>query len=399
MFVLVGQSNEVRVFDRTGAHVHSFGRGGSGPGEMRSAALAGWGSEEELWIVDPANGRYSVFSPAGDFLAAYRREISFSMSPWPGAVDKAGRILDVGIRQGERSLRALVRVDPGTASADTFPLPNYEGGQFHLLNAAGLPMRSVSIPFAGQLIWRLDPRGYVWSSVTDRYRIVQQNLEGDTLLIVERAADPIPVTAEERKAALDGLEDFVAAGGRIDASRIPSTKPLLSNFAVDDRGYLWVAVQGSDAEEAAYDVFRPDGRYLGAVSTTTRLAFWPVPPIFSDAFVYGFTLDEMGVPFLVRMRGFRGTSAPAEDARVGVGRRYHSPGPSARYPGDRRKRTCPFPDFPDPLARHCGPVLWPRLSLVGRRPRVEMFRSNVTALESGSSRLPAHGSAQTGHGR
>lgn len=303
MFVLDGQSNEVRVFDRTGEHVHSFGRGGSGPGEMRSAALAGWGSEEELWIVDPANGRYSVFSPAGDFVTSYRREIGFSMSPWPGTMDTAGRVLDIGIRRGERSGRALVRVDPGTALADTFSLPNHEAGQFHLLNAVGLPMRSVPIPFAGQLIWRLDPRGYVWSSVTDQYRIVRQSLEGDTLLIVERTADPIPVTSEEREAALDALEDFVEAGGRIDASQIPSTKSLVTNFAVDDRGYLWVAVQGrGDAKDVAYDVFRPDGRFLGAVPSTTSLSFWPVPPIFSGGYVYAFALDEMSAPFLVRMR-------------------------------------------------------------------------------------------------
>lgn len=303
MFVLDGQSNEVRVFDRTGAHVLSFGRAGSGPSEMRSASIAGWDPEAALWIVDPDNGRYSAFSAAGDFLASYRRPIAFSMSPWPGAVDTAGRILDIGVGQGQRFVHMLVRVDPLAASADTFALPSHEGGQFQVLNDAGRLMSSATIPFAGQLVWRLDPRGFVWSAVTDRYRIIQQSLEGDTVLIMEREADPIPVTPAERSAALDALGNFVEAGGRIDASRIPSIKPFLSSFAVDDHGYVWVAVQGRyDAEMVRYDVFRTDGRYLGAVPTTTSLAFWPAPPIFSGEFVYGFTRDQMGVPFLVRMR-------------------------------------------------------------------------------------------------
>jgi hypothetical protein len=303
MFVLDGQANEVRIFDRTGAHVLSFGRAGSGPGEMRSATIAGWDSEGALWIVDPRNGRYSAFSPAGDFQASYRRPITYSMSPWPGAVDTAGRILDIGVRQGERFVHTLVRVDPHAASADTFALPGHDGGQFHILNEAGQLMSSATIPFAGQLVWRLDPRGFVWSAVTDRYRVIQQSLEGDTVLIVQREADPIPVTPAERSAALESLEDFVEDGGRIDASRIPSIRPFLTSFAVDDRGYVWVAVQGpDDAEMVRYDVFRPDGRYLGAVPTTTSLAFWPAPPIFSEEFVYGFTRDQMGVPFLVRMR-------------------------------------------------------------------------------------------------
>jgi len=300
MLVMDGQANRVQVFDRSGAHVGSFGGGGSGPGEFQSAYIAGWSPENELWIVDPGNARYGVFSADGEWLGSHAREVGFFMSPWPGLMDSEGRVLDVGIRGRDR---VLVRVDARAATADTFPLPNYQGGQFQILNSAGLPMMGASIPFAGQLVWHLDPRGYVWSAMTDRYRIVQQNLAGDTLLIVERASSPVPVTAAERNAALETLEWFLEAGGQIDASRIPSVKPLINGLTVDDRGNIWVLPHpSSEAEPIAYDVFDPDGRYLGAVPTSTPLSFWGARPVFRGNHVYGFTLDDLGIPFLVRLR-------------------------------------------------------------------------------------------------
>lgn len=300
MYVLDGQAREVRVFDPSGAHVRTFGRAGAGPGEMRSPFLAGWGPDGHLWVVDQQNARYSVFSTVGEFLTSYRREIGFSMHPWPGTMDHAGHIVDVGPPlDGRTDPPSLVRVDPRSAAADTFALPNYDGGRFTQLNDAGRPMRAVSIPFAGRLVWRLDPRGYFWTSITNDYRIVRHALSGDTLMIVERAAPLAQVTPDERASALEGLSDFVAGGGRIDPSMIPSTKPPLHGFMVDHSGYLWVL---AGAARPGFDVFDPDGRYLGEVPLSTPLSLWAAQPVFRGRHLYGFTLDELGVPYLVRLR-------------------------------------------------------------------------------------------------
>lgn len=302
MFVLDGQANEIRVFDPSGSHLRSFGRAGAGPGELGGgASLAGWGPDGNLWVTDPDNARYSVLSPAGEVLATHRREIRFSMSPWPGAIDVEGRILDIGIRQATSSDKALVRVDPRTLAKDTFGLPRHDGGSFSLLTPNGLPMRSVTIPFAGQLVWQPDPHGYVWSAITDEYRIVTQNLAGDTVRITERALRPIPVTAAERAEALDGLKGFIRDGGEVDASRIPSTKPVINDFMIDDLGYLWVWLQQEESEAATYDVFDPDGLFLGSIASPTPVMTRP-RPVFHGDHVYGFTVDELDVPYLVRLR-------------------------------------------------------------------------------------------------
>lgn len=277
------------MFDASGSHVRTFGRPGSGPGEMRAGWIAGWSAGGDLLITDSPNGRYTAWSPAGEFVASHPRAISYSMLPWPGGTDVEGRIYDIGTRRGERAARVLIRVDPATATMDTFALPAYEGPRFEILNEAGLPAMATTIPFTGQLTWKLDPRGYIWSAVTDRYRIVQQALAGDTVLIIEGAGRPLPVTPQERAEALDNLRAFVEAGGRIDASRIPSTKPVLIDFVVDDSGHVWVLpLRNADASQLAFDVFDPSGRYLGEVPTPVQLSTFTARPVFRGDRVYGF---------------------------------------------------------------------------------------------------------------
>lgn len=301
LYVVDGHADEVRVFDSSGRHLRSFGGTGAGPGELRSPYLAGWGPMGNLWIADAENARYSVFTPEGELLATDRRESTFDMRPWPGTIDTAGRILDVGVRG--RSERVILRVDPRSGAADTFPMPEYEGGLFTFRNAAGLPVRSIGIPYAGRLVWKLDGRGYVWSTITDEYRIVKQDLDGDTLRIIELDRPPVPVTREERDRVIEREEEHAEGVVRLDPSLVPSTKPYLLDFMVDDRGGVWVVPLPG---RLPYDVFDREGRYLGKVAKPVDLVTWTARPVFRGDHVYGFVLDEMMVPYLVRLRIERG---------------------------------------------------------------------------------------------
>ena len=48
-----------------------------------------------------------------------------------------------------------------------------------------------------------DPRGYLWFGVSDSYGIIQVDLtSGDTLRIIEKDYDSVPVSRAEREAAL-----------------------------------------------------------------------------------------------------------------------------------------------------------------------------------------------------
>jgi hypothetical protein len=228
--------------------------------------------------------------------------------PWPGGFDTEGRIWDSAIlpetHPGERN-EVLVAIRADTVASvplDTLWLPAHRREQFHLSNAEGMRTMAVSVPFSAQLAWHYVPVGQrLWSAATDRYRIALQDVRGDTLRIIERAHEPLPVTAEERAEAIEKLAWFTKQGGRIDMARIPSTKPALQSFFTDDQGYLWV-VPTTPSEDAGrvLDVFDPEGRYLGRMLLSFSLGHFR-PLIIGDR-MYAITQDELEVPYVVRAR-------------------------------------------------------------------------------------------------
>jgi sugar lactone lactonase YvrE len=110
------------------------------------------------------------------------------------------------------------------------------------------------------------------------------------------------VTSADVDQARENLDSFVKAGGKPDWSRIPDVKPAFDELMVDDSGYLWVRlVSGGESEDRLFDVFDPEGRYLGQVVSPFPIAFYP-PPIIRGGLVYAVTRDELEVPFLVRAR-------------------------------------------------------------------------------------------------
>ncbi len=62
------------------------------------------------------------------------------------------------------------------------------------------------------------------------------------------------------------------------------------------------AVSGEDGGRA-FDVFDPEGRYLGMLSLPFPLPLASNPePIIRDGVLHGVTSDESGVPYVVRAR-------------------------------------------------------------------------------------------------
>ncbi len=301
IYVLESQSNEIRVFDADGGHVRTFGREGQGPGELNGPSALDWDGDGRLWVVDPRNARFSVFDTAGEYLEDRTKKTSGWVSPWPGRVEENGGLIDVSFaRVDDEFRRTLIRYDSLNEPVDTFFPPRYDAPVFELRTENAL--MAYSVPFAESMVWRLRPGGTLWFGVSDRYRLYERTLEGDTLRIVEKPFEPLPVTSEELEEALEGLESFTEQGGRMDRSRIPDRKPAFEGFLFDDRDNLWVRpVVEAALEDRVFDVFDPEGRWLGRVESPVALRSSPAPTVVGDA-VYGVTRDELDVPYVVRLR-------------------------------------------------------------------------------------------------
>lgn len=314
IYVLEHQAQEIRVFGPDGRHVRTLGRKGGGPGEFQDARSLAWDRNGNLWVVDQRNNRYTIYDSAGVLLRTLPRPATGVRRNWAGGFDSAGRLHDIGTvfervesRPGYQAAsgprEVLYRLDSTGTVTDTFPVPRYEGEWFDGVGTQGTTtMRfRVPVPFTGQLAWIFDPRGFFVAGITDRYRIAWLGLDGDTARVIEQDYNYVPVTDAQATAAIEDLARFPGMRGNVDRSRLGRHHPAFHYFALDTGGHLWVRVllppERRPSDGTAFDVFDPEGRYLGLVVTDV-----PVSPPFviEDDRFYGVTRDEFDIPYVVR---------------------------------------------------------------------------------------------------
>lgn len=307
IWVLESQANELRVFDADGRHVRTVGGKGGGPGEFAGPAHGEFGPDGNFWIPDPQNSRISVIDTTGAFVVEHRMPGGFFMTPWPGGFDHAGRYyMPVPLRRDGEFGVATVRYDLDLNPLDTLPRlmnPN-PPERFELVSPDGDGRLIATVPFSPGLWQTRSPQGNQWGVMTGEYLIFEVDAAGDTVRKIQANYDPLPVTDADLEAALEGMSWFVDQGGKVDPSKIPSRKPAAWNMFVDDAGYVWVNRMTSSPAGRDYDVFDPSGRFLGSLELPVPLSSFR--RVVGDD-LYGTTTDELGVPYVVRLRIQKGS--------------------------------------------------------------------------------------------
>ncbi len=331
MYVYDRQVPVLRMYAPDGTYVTDLGREGGGPGEYKQAdgGLAVM-PDGRIALRDPGNARIQFFHPTGEPAGSIRIRGGFFTSS-PMVVDSRGSLYTQILVDPEADVSdwrlGMVRYTPEGEPADTLPRPEYafeppriearrqsEGG--------GVSVSVNAVPFAPGRHTEFSPGGYWIGGVTTDYSVDVHRPDG-TVLRITRDWEPVPVRGGEKSDA-EARATYnmrrMLPSWRWNGPPIPDTKPPYRDLLVGEDGRIWVLlsrpgrrIEGVEEpgpneapprrwrEPVAFDVFEPDGTYLGQVRAPDGFQIYP-HPVLRGKKVWAIVEDDFEVQYLTRFR-------------------------------------------------------------------------------------------------
>lgn len=320
IIVLDQQAQHLRIFSAEGEHLQTIGGPGSGPGEFALGArpvLVGAG--DTLIVPDVTNRRVNRFSPDGEPLGSYPMDFTAGIplawmdSPGGDIVTQL-RPLNLPGQEPNEPNDVIVLRGPDGSIADTlmvFP----SGGSFRFTE--GGPEFEL---FSPEPIWSLAGGGLVFG-VNDRYRLRVYGADGTLERVITKPSEPRPVTEADRQIIIDVMlrlwADLGVPGPQLEVLResigFAEFYPAYALVRGGPGGSIWVQhlrtpgdlspeeLENFDLQLAlgspTWDVFAPDGRFLGSLDMPDRFQ----PLRFQGNRVYGIWRDDLDVQYVLIM--------------------------------------------------------------------------------------------------
>jgi hypothetical protein len=313
----------LKFFAPDGSHLRTVGTSGSGPREFGSYIIVARATGDTLFVMDWSNMQAHWLAPDGTWLGSWKTTPAdgWRLGGWDSSA--SGRIV---------TTMTPLRL-PDSPVADTMDVVLVRDVHGTVLDTLALVPTSGVFRFAGE-----DPEWHLWAGYpdydltwhggivtgrSDLYRLHWYDDEGALERIVSLHRERSPITDQDRTRFMDRLERVLTEAGR-PAAQIALFKSAVSfedlypawrRFICGVGGTLWVqrqrpvsALSDEELEEFLdlgrppatpyWDVFDPEGRYLGVMDMpTSDRAFY-----FAGDRVYGVWEDELDVQYIVAWR-------------------------------------------------------------------------------------------------
>ncbi len=323
VYVADQQASRILVYSADGDYVHTIGNPGQGPGEIGQALAGVFVVGDQVWAADIMNQRVNQYGLDGEAMGSTPLDLTQGMPVRWDEID-GDRVI--------AQLRSLGAMGGGEDTDEGDPLVFF--GEETSDTLAVLP-KGLSFQISGgqmqfrffeaEPVWDASADGRLTSAVNSGYRIEIRGADGTLERVVTRPFEPRPVEESDQQVMLDGIRQLMndqgvppeAAQMVLGQAEFADFYPAFAQVLAGPNGTLWVqrlttpqdmADSGTfdlqDFGSDDWDVFDPEGRYLGVMTMPER--FTPLR-VTDDAF-WGVQRDEFDVQSVVR---FRLTEAPS----------------------------------------------------------------------------------------
>jgi hypothetical protein len=253
---------KVRVFDKNGNHLRTFGKKGKGPGEIDSPLRMEMTRSDHLVVEDFASAKFVVFSPDGAVLTEiplgkYRFIIRFKFNSL-GNIYADARTYDE-----TKSVSEMIKFSPDFKPLAT--LASFEEKRGGRVLTAFSPAFALQVTKADNLILT------VTQAETYEFKVMDPN--GKLIRKVVKDYDPVKITATMKDELIEESwgDQGIPPGYTFE---VPGHLPAIYYFILDDRDRMFVCTyeneKKADGYWVFYDVFDAEGRWLTRFSLPRR---------------------------------------------------------------------------------------------------------------------------------
>jgi len=255
------RENFIYRFDRTGLLAGSFGRRGQGPGELQWPFLSGVSENGETAVTD-FGFKYVVYDRNG---AVLREQKLGRQTPRVEALVN-GNFL---------ALRPRPDLRKGSTYVDVLTLCDGEFTDLRILDRYERASDdSKQIPY---FMWRVLGDRIIIANEARGYELWVYDLDGNLIKKIRKEYRPVRVTEVIKEAILG--PDY-RRPGTSQAGYFLDPLPPMNQFFTDNEGRVFVMTYepGARLEEYLWDIFDPDGVFIGRMSLNIEWAGLYVGP-------------------------------------------------------------------------------------------------------------------------
>lgn len=300
IILIDGSQRFVYAVNSAGDFIQQIGGRGSGPGEYQFPGPTALSEDNKLHLFDfstrtmityaKENGQWDYHS---DFAASFNEYGFFSLF-FPAANDEFFVVTNP--MQLDSDGKAIVRKIDNSGKVVQDSVYTYPQNERFTITENGMPRMSMTLPsMHRQGRFNVDYNGNLYFGWTDSLTIFRQKVSDSNFEpVINISVNNLPFTAAARDTILSNYENMLSDNNQARRdliSSFPDTKPIYSDYKVDDQSRIWVQMF-NDEEDTEWIVFSDEGEPLYEVSLPGKNRLRTI----RHGNIYAVEMTEEGIP-------------------------------------------------------------------------------------------------------